>query len=321
MSNFNRRDFLLHLAPLGAASTILLAGEEAFAQIKQIRLQTPKENQSFAVGEQVQIIVLLKTQYPRLLRVDFRANGQLIGSGTWRNSRITWTPTQTGNYTITAEAISMQGNVISTATTNVSILTVLYDKLGVPGNWGFNENSNTHRLLYEELDEANEFQVSTLFNDNLNISGTVILKKIEFAAAYYVNSTGQNLPISNLVNCKLKIWDTANGSFFGNAIVPSLTNLLPGPFVDVQPIAVFGPTTVFKVGWNNLSINLPSNRRIEISVQCPVNTSTENIFATPESFIGPHTFTRFASRAFGGGQSNLEVTGVSSSVKLYGVIQ
>ena len=284
-------------------------------------MQTPIQNQFFAVGEQVQIIVLLKTQYPRLLRVDFRANGQLIGSGTWRNSRITWTPTQTGNYTITAEAISLQGNIISTATTNVSILTVLYDKLGVPGNWGFNKNSNTFRMLYDDLDETNEFEVSTQFNDNLNISGNVILKKIEFAAAYYLNSTGQNLPISSLVNCKLKIWDTENGSFFDNAITPSLINLSPGPFVDVQPIAVFGPTTAFKLGWENLSINLPSNRRIEISVQCPVNTATESIFATPESFIGPHTFTRFAGRVFGGSQSNLEVTGVSSSVKLYGLIQ
>ncbi len=91
MSELNRRDFLLHLAPL-ASVPLLLSAEDAFGQFKQLqqmRLLTPKQNQSFSVGEQVQIAVLIKTPYLRLMRVDFRANGQLIGSGSGRTARIT----------------------------------------------------------------------------------------------------------------------------------------------------------------------------------------------------------------------------------------
>ena len=50
MSELNRRTFLLHLAPLTSVP-LLLSAEEAFGQLKRIHLLTPKENQSFAVGE------------------------------------------------------------------------------------------------------------------------------------------------------------------------------------------------------------------------------------------------------------------------------
>ena len=141
MSNFNRRDFLLHLAPL-ASVPLLLSAEETFAQLKSIWLLNPQENQSFPINEPIQIAALIKTQYPKLLRVDFRANGQRIGIGSWRTPRITWTPTQAGNYIITAEAISLQGTKIAmTSMVNVTIFNafglyhVVEQSLTIPGTY------------------------------------------------------------------------------------------------------------------------------------------------------------------------------------------
>ena len=322
MTELNRRDFLLHLAPLAIALAILLSGEEAFAQMKPFQLQTPRQNQSFAVGEQVQIVALIRTQYPRLLRVDFRANGTFIGSGTWRTPRITWTPVQAGNYTITAEAISLQGNIISTATTNVSILTVLYDKLGGPGNWGWNGSNNLFASYYEELDEANEYVVSTQFTGTL--TNSFVIRRLEFAAEYLNDSTSTQLPLGNLTACKIKVWDESIYGFQVNAVAPSLlSSVSPGPFTagsTTIPVGFLtgpgGTFPVYVVGWNNLSITLPSNKPLQLSIQCPVNAAIPNVFGIYTS-VFPGGTTLGANRAFGGSQQNVTLNG-SATIKILG---
>lgn len=327
MTGLNRRDFLLHLAPLAIALAILLSGEEAFAQMKPFQLQTPRQNQSFAVGEQVQIVALIRTQYPRLLRVDFRANGTFIGSGTWRTPRITWTPVQAGNYTITAEAILLQGNVISTATTNVSILTVLYDKLGSVGNWGWNGSDTLFASYYEELNETNEYVVSTQFAGTL--TNNFVIRRLEFAvdyvnSRYFNDNTGTQIPLGSLATCKIKVWDESIYGFQANAVAPSLVaSVSPGLFTagsTTTPVGLNpgpnGSRPVYVVGWNNLSINLPSNKPLQLSIQCPVNAAVPNIFAFYKS-VFPGGTTLGASRAVGGSQQNQTVNG-SATIKILG---
>lgn len=263
--------FLLHLAPLATASTILLSGEEAFAQMKSFQLQTPRQNQSFAVGEQVQIAALIKTQYPRLQRVDFRANGQLIGSGTWRSPRITWTPANAGNYIITAEAISQQGGILSTATTNVSILTVLYDKIGGPGDWRY----LTEPFIESTFDSTDfgSSRVITCYIGNSNI--VQILRRLEVVAAAVNVLSSANIPFSSFPNFLFRVWlgvpafdvSPLSGSVgnhnlgqinFGNISSQLFTNSLGIRY--------------YLFGWNDLNIELPANQQLVLSLQAEGQT-------------------------------------------------
>ena len=143
---FDRRDFLLHVAPLIAAPALIIGSvEETEAQqIKNFRLVAPTQNAQFNVGQTVQISVgLIRTFYPRILRVDFKANGQIIGTSTTRPYfRMNWQPTLAGSYALTAEAVLSGGGVVISPTVNVviasSTLEVLYDKLGnATDGWGW----------------------------------------------------------------------------------------------------------------------------------------------------------------------------------------
>ncbi|MFN0279311.1 MAG: PQQ-dependent sugar dehydrogenase [Pyrinomonadaceae bacterium] len=193
-------------------------------------------------------------------------------------------------------------------------LTVLYDYLGGPGNWGFNENSLGFAPYFEELDEENEFNVATQFIGTL--TSPVTLRKIEFAGSYYNNITGQNLPLSNLINCKIKIWRADSYPFSTNASVPSSSVNSPGAFSYSIPVIITGFNTVYVLGWDNLNIPLPAEVEIELSIQCPVNRAADDIFAGYESLITPSLLTRTASRAFGGTQVNGSL-GINTAVKLW----
>ena len=286
MLKLNRRDFLLYLAPVSAASTLLLT-EKAFSQSKSIQLQAPKQNQSFALGEQIRLSVLLRTQYPRLLRVDFRANGQLIGSGNWRNPNLLWTPTQSGNFTITAEAISQQGNIIAQSSVSVRVLNVLYDTLGGPGNWGSTGQIALPSYFLTEY-EISSYQVCTQFIGTL--SSPKILRRLELAAIYSANN--QNLDWNQFSACFLKIWDS---NFYSAPTTPSINYAsLPGiNFGDTTtPIGTANGLQVFHIGWDGLNINLPANASLEISIQKGISiNSNDNFRILASSFPGQVTKT------------------------------
>ena len=281
-------------------------------QARQIQLQTPKQNQSFAVGEQVQIVVLLKTQYPRLLRVDFRANGQLIGSGTWRSPRINWTPTQAGNYNITAEAISLQGSIISTATTNVSILTVLYDHLGGPNAPGGARPWEWEgQTAYGSWSYSHQLQGNSITAFIGNLSEQRVLRRVE---ATFLNGTPTLTQFFNLENILffLKIWN-ANlpaGGFATNCLVPSLleqslgsvgidvgSRTTPAGFNVFQGISY----PVYHLGWN-VNITLPAGIPLEISIQAIADGINYTVFSYLSGASSPSMIA--ASRIATGDQTN-----------------
>lgn len=87
MPKLNRRDFLCYLS---AAALIPLVGqEEVSAHGKNIKMTAPIEGYTYVwVGGPVQCRSILnprkKTFFPRVLnvsRVDYRANGSVVGSG------------------------------------------------------------------------------------------------------------------------------------------------------------------------------------------------------------------------------------------------
>ena len=65
MTKIDRRDFLLHVAPLIAAPALILGSvEEMEAQIKNFALRTPTQNAQFNVG-QTDMVKSFETQSSR----------------------------------------------------------------------------------------------------------------------------------------------------------------------------------------------------------------------------------------------------------------
>ena len=231
-------------------------------------------------------------------------------------------PTVGGNYVITAEAIRVGNTIASTSSPiNLSVLTVLYDKLGGPGNWGWSGSDTLFQTYFEELDESNQYIVSTQFEGTL--ASNFSIHRIEFAVDYFNDNTGIQIPLDTLQNCKIKVWDMNIYSFQDNASTPSLSNTSPGSFTAGSTTVPAGNNpgpsgdrAVYVVGWDNLNINLPGNTPLQMSIQCPVNTAAPNVFTLYKSvFTG--TFTRFASRLVGGSQNNATLNG-NPCIKILG---
>jgi hypothetical protein len=122
MTKIDRRDFLLHVAPLVAAPALILGSvSEMEAQIKNFALRTPTNNSQVSVGQTVQIsLALIRTAYPKISRIDFKANNQIIGTSSTRPYQLNWQPTQAGNFALTAEAVLSNGTIVTTPTVNVA---------------------------------------------------------------------------------------------------------------------------------------------------------------------------------------------------------
>jgi hypothetical protein len=133
MSKLKRRDFLCCLS---VASIFPFIGEnEVSAQVKNMKLTSPVHGATYTwVGGPVECRLMFrkKQAYPRIVRVDYRANGVLIGSGfphanANQNFYYSWAipipSTQGDNYTLRAEAIQVRtGNVVGTDSVDFRII-------------------------------------------------------------------------------------------------------------------------------------------------------------------------------------------------------
>jgi hypothetical protein len=127
MSKLNRRDFFGTLS--AAAIVPLIASSPAsVGRLKNFKLSSPVNGFTYNwVGPlECKISSRIKQIYPRIARVDFRANGVLIGSGVPssnpnQNFYYSWFApipgVQADSYTFTAEAIQAgTGNIVDTDT-------------------------------------------------------------------------------------------------------------------------------------------------------------------------------------------------------------
>lgn len=313
MSILSRRDFLLTATSI-ATAPLLLSAEDTFAQTKNLILRTPQNQTSFLINEPVVLKTLSKTQYPRYSRIDFKANGQLIGQGTWRNPQISWTPTQTGDYTITAEAFSVPNNdLVATATANVCIMELLYDKVGGPGNWGFDQSQGVsgYYKTWFGASSPHEFDSATLFLGTLSEPKT--LKRIEVIMDAYNTSTGQEFNLGNLLNFQVRIWNENIVSFFADASTGSLSNTPVGAInfgnvnipVGTKVLNSGKIVNVYHVGWDNLDIVLPSNVPLQLTT-IPEIVGSVNIGEFHGSnFIGSNMLG--AARCFACNQTNFTI--------------
>jgi len=189
-----------------------------------------------------------------------------------------------------------------------SVLTVLYDKLGSTGNWGWTGQA-AFNSFFDSISSQDNFAVSTQFTGTLPTTRT--LRRIELAALY--TSPGQNYDMANLTGCYIRVWNVNIADFHVSPVLPSLSSTQLGNFnlgntsSSIGSIQIGGTTYfIYRVGWSGLNVQLPPNAQLELSVQCPVNTSAEQEFSVMgSSFPGPNL--KSAIKAFGGPQTNFTI--------------
>ena len=271
---FDRRDFLLHVAPLIAAPALILGSvEEMEAQIKNFALKTPSNNTQLSVGQTVQIsLALIRTAYPRITRIDFKANGSIIGTSSTRPYQLNWQPTQTGNFILTAEAVLSNGNVVVTSPVNVAVassqLEVLYDTLGnATDGWGWVGEAGYTSVFINAL--GLNYLVITCYIGTLSTAKR--FRGFECAAGA-VNFASQTYmpPSYFLGRFYLGIWRTDVGTFYQAPLGGSLALLhsnLSNPNVgSVSTIVGYeDDAPIYVFGWDNLDVLLPANVPLQMS--------------------------------------------------------
>ncbi len=274
MTKIDRRDFLLHVAPLVAAPALILGSvSEMEAQIKNFALRTPTNNAQVSVGQTVQIsLALIKTAYPRISRIDFKANGQMIGTSSTRPHQMNWQPTQAGNFALTAEAVLSNGTIVTTPTVNVAVATsqleVLYDTLGnATDGWGWAGQTSYTSTFSDAL--STSYVVVTNFIGS--ISAPKRIRGIEIAGNARNSATGQNLPMSYFNNNMwFGVWNANVQSFHQSPLGGSVVRMrMPVPNLGSTsvPVTIVGGTPIYVFGWDNLDIPLPANAPLEMSLQ------------------------------------------------------
>lgn len=271
MTKIDRRDFLLRVAPLVAAPALILGSvEETEAQIKNFSLRTPTQFAEVTVGQTTQIsAALIRTAYPRILRVDFKANGQIIGSSSNRPFQINWQPPQTGNFTLTAEAVLSNGGVVTSMPTVISVspFETLYDTLGNANTgWGWAGRAGHNSIFFNSLSYA----IVTCYIGTLPAAKR--LRGFE-CAANARNPAGQSIPVSHFLGrFYLGIWRTDVGTFYQSPLGGSLTLLhanLSDPNVGSVSAPVgttgIGNSVIYAFGWDNLDVLLPANVEIQMA--------------------------------------------------------
>lgn len=307
-----------------AALFFILAGT-ALAEGRGVVVTQPAPMSVFQTGQQVQLAALVKTQYPKTARVDFRANGQLVGSGTNGNWRAVWTPLNPGTYTITAHAVSRQNTVIASAGQLVNVQgsawSVLYDALGgpnAPGGpqpWGWDYANppwyspalSTYSQNGDGGDSYN-FQVISIAYNEQPLSTPKTIKRIEGALVGH----GPNGEFRDLSACpfKLKVWNKDIYPFQQNAFTPSINpNNSIGFGYDLGqinmgsttvPIGTKSGYSVYYIGWDNLNIPLPANVPLQLSLQARSNACNTGVRIFSSNLITGTTL--FAAGCSGCGQ-------------------
>ena len=293
MKQFDRRDFLLSVVPLvGVSGLILGSADDVEAQVRRLAINAPAANAQVTVGQTVVVSLgLIRTQYPKITRINFKANGQLIGSTTTRPHQINWTPTQSGNITLTAEAVLSNGSTIASPSVNVvataSSLEVLYDTLGnATTGWGWSGQPGYTSTFNRFL--ATNYIVVTSFVGS--ISTPKRIRKIEIAGG--ARNGGTALPISYFNNhLWLGIWNRNVGSFWDRPLDGSLTTInLPISNLGNTsvPVAGTGVGATYVFGWDTLDILLPNNVPLELSLQFEGIQSSDAGFVKASSLTGPN---------------------------------
>ncbi len=296
MSLIDRRKFIL-----GAASALslplLITAENNAANNPNFRFILPNDESTFVVGENVPLRIFTKTQFPRL-RVNFKANGQLIGTATNFPYRINWIPAQTGNYNLTAEISTPQMNAV--VGTNVNVFNLLYDGIGRRGNRFYNiESAYASYQYYYPVPEMPLIAYGYPMNFVGTLTTARTIKQIDLVFASIDMSTNAPLPLFYSVSARL--WNNGSSGFRNSPLGGNLANIEVGtPHYVLNSLA--GTTlqgiNFFFGGWTNLSIALPANITAALSLQFWIASSLTQRILIAQSNNPPSDLLYAAARNF-----------------------
>ena len=284
---------------------LLITSENKAAYSPNFRFILPDNETTFVVGENVPLRIFTKTQFPRL-RVNFKANGQLIGTATSFPYQINWIPAQTGNYNLTAEVSTQQTNAVVGA--NVQVFNLLCDTIGRRDNRFYNVENSYRSYQSTAIPEANSY----LFP--MNFLGTLttprIIRRIEIILSATSGITNQrtDMPFPNLRSVMARFWNNGAAGFQNSPLAGNTDDLnlgQPNYGSTNVPFAVSSAGISFYLtGWQNLNIPLPASNQLAMSLQFAIgspydftefisiaesNFSAQNLFQASGRFSPPST--------------------------------
>jgi hypothetical protein len=272
---------------------------EMEAQIKNFALRTPTNNAQVSVGQTVQIsLATLKIAYPKIRQINFKANGQSIGTTATRPYQMNWQPTQAGNFTLTAEAVLANGTIVVTPSINVVVgasqLEVLYDTLGnATTGWGWQSG---YTSIFSNSLALNYIIVTCYLG---TISSPKRLRGVECAVGGYNFESGTYLPPSYyLGRFYIGIWRTDVGTFYQSPLGGSLALLAPSTLGNPNTGSVSTPVgfdtgggemfPIYVIGWDNLDVLLPANVPIQVALYVEGIQLGDGFGISGSTFPGPN---------------------------------
>lgn len=300
MSHIDRREFLWSFASLLALPLVLSSRTEAQSKPK-FRFILPGSENLFAVGEIVPLRIFTKTAYPRLL-VNFKVNGQLIGTATHFPYRVNWTPAQTGDYSLTAEVLAPNRSAV--IGTSVKVLNLLYDAIGREGNYRYNAENSTASFITSFFPETN-YAFPTQYVGMLDAPKTIRRIDLLLSATTRINNTTENIPFpTGFHYITARLWNNGITGFSSSPLNGNLNNVSLGvpnlgsttaPFVTNSAGIKF-----YLTGWGNLNIPLPPNVPLALSTQFSINSA----FDITERINFAHSTPAGQSMFYAGRQNN-----------------
>lgn len=268
MSKLRRRDFLYSLAPLSAVLPLTLSVDAASKP--NFRFMLPGSENVFAAGKSVPLRIFTRTPYPRL-RVDFKANGQLIGTTKSFPYQVNWTPTQIGDYVLTAEIFATGANVMI-LTANVQVFNLLYDGLGSSGDWRYNVEQYRASFAMTNSIVEGFYGVVTQFIGTLDAPKTIRRIDALLSATTGITNTTTNIPFpTNYWFMRARLWNNGINGFTSQPRMGNLSNIeigVPNTGSIVNPFAINSQQIKFYLtGWSNLNIPLPAVTPLVLSIQ------------------------------------------------------
>lgn len=293
MSKIDRREFLFGVASAAALPMMLVL--EARGQRKPgFSFVLPDNENVFAVGETVPLRIFTKSLYPRF-QVNFKANGDLIGTASSFPYKVNWVPATTGDYVLTAEVSTPNSSAI--ASTNVKVFNLLYDAIGRRGTCLYDIENHYSSFNSTAVPEAASFGVPLNYNRTVNTAQRIRRIDVLISATSGITNVQTNIPFPTINFIQLRMWN--NGEIgFQNA--PRIANLydinllLPNTGSVVTPFVTNSVgIKYYLAGWANLNIPLPAGVPVGLSIHCGISSIfdfTEMINFARSTISAPNLF-------------------------------
>jgi hypothetical protein len=314
MNRLSRRNFLfgISLASLPLVSSANSLGKPKF------RVIMPDEN-VFAVGETVPLRVFTKTAFPRF-HVDFKVNGQSIGTAYSFPYQINWIPTQTGNYNLTAEISAPQ--MRTTLDMSVSVLNLLYDAIGRRGVRFYDGESSYSSLQTLSAPEI-IFGLPVNFAATLKAPRTIRRIDAVLSATTYIRNILENMPFPTNYNfVAARIWNNGLAGFQSSPRTGSLSNTnigAPNSGSTTVPVTTNSQgIKYYLLSWANLNIVLPPSVPLALAIHFSHSSSydfTERISFARSNLPGQNLL---YAGGYPGSNAPLNISGIgASSIRIW----